>query len=187
MKIGIAGPVTINLLRGLEDRSGLPHGYPHPPLSALVNGLWDRGHELVVYTTSTNLPEMQIVRAPRLTLCIARREPQAARDLFRSERCDLVKLMKNHPAEILNAHWGYEFGWAALDTGIPTLVTLRDHASTILRYMPDLYRVMRWLMNSYVVRRAPYLSTNSQYLYELLPSHHRQKARVIQNFYPAEL
>lgn len=187
MKIGIAGPVSLRLLKGLGSESGLPVGYEHPPMSALVNALLECGHEVTVFTTSTGLDAPAVFGAANLNVCVARREPRAARDLFRSEREDLVKLMKSYTPDILNAHWSYEFAWAALDSGIPTVVTLRDHALTVLKYRINSYKLLRLFMNYYVINRAKYLSTNSDYLFQRLSLRHRQKARVIRNFFPSEL
>lgn len=83
----------------------------------------------------------------------------------------------------MNAHWSYEFAWAALDSQRPTLVTVRDHAWAILRYSPDAYRVMRLLMNAIVLRRARCLTANSAYLRERLPQRLQSSTVVIPNFY----
>lgn len=187
MRIGIAGPVSLRLLRGFENESRLPIGYEHPPMSALVNAFLDRGHDVTVFTTSVGLTEPVVYAASGLRVCIARRERRAARDLFRSERKDLVSLMKEYPTDIVNAHWSYEFAWAALDSGIPTLVTLRDHARTVFKYRRNSYKFFRLLMNYYVLSRATFLSTNSPYLFQRLNRRHRLKAKVIHNFFPKEI
>ncbi|GAG07432.1 unnamed protein product, partial [marine sediment metagenome] len=142
----------------------------------------------VAYTTSTGISQPVVYEGKNLTTCIARRrERHAARDLFKSERKDLVELMRSFPVNVINAQWSYEFAWAAVDSGIPTLVTLRDHALAILKYHFDGYRFMRLIMNYIVLRRARYLSTNSQYLFDLLSKKNRKKACIIPNFYSKAL
>jgi L-malate glycosyltransferase len=189
MKIGIAGPMTLRLLDfDLEDKNNIPVGYDSPMTSMLVNALIKRGNSVVAYTTSTGIHEPVVYEGKDLTLCIGRRrELHAARDLFGLERKDLVDLMLSHPVDIINAQWSYEFSWAALDTGIPTIVTLRDHALTILRYRIDPYRFLRLIMNHIVLWKARYLSTNSQYLYNCLNSRNKKKARIITNFFSKNL
>ena len=184
MIIGIAGPMTLELLKKeLPENIELPSGYPFPMTAMLVNGLIERGYRVIAFTTSKGIQEPLVLHGHKLTLCIARWQPHAARDLFYSERKDLLMLMKNHQADIINAQWSYEFAWAAISAKVPCLITLHDHAMTILRYQTDPYRFMRLIMNYIVLKKACHLSTNSQYLFNLLSKKNKQKARVIPNFY----
>ncbi|MDD5369036.1 MAG: glycosyltransferase [Anaerolineaceae bacterium] len=184
MKIGIAGPMSLRLLESdIRNRPELPVGYPAPIISMLINGLMERGHKVVAFTTSVGIHEPVVLKDVRLTICIAPREPHAARDLFKSERQGLLRLMQAFPVDLINAHWSYEFAWAALDTGMPVLVTLHDHALTILRYQLDAYRLMRWMMNGIVLNRARYLSANSQYMYDLLNRRDKRKTRITPNYF----
>jgi glycosyltransferase involved in cell wall biosynthesis len=91
--------------------------------------------------------------------------------------------MRDYPVDILNAHWSYEFAYAALEAGLPSLVTLHDHALTVLRYARDPYRFVRLLMNYSVLSKAQYLSANSPYLYSRLSERNKKKTRTIPNFY----
>ena len=188
MKIGIAGAMTLGLLNlPCELKRSLPIGYSFPMTALLVNALIKRDHEVVAFTTSLGIEDPIVVSDVNFTLCIAPRTPRSGRNLFRVERQVLTDLMRRYPVEILHAHWSYEFAWAALDSRIPTLVTLHDHAWSILRYQFDAYRIMRLIMNYNVLSRSKYLSTNSQYLFSLLGKRDQKKARVIANFYSWEL
>ena len=189
MKIGIAGPMTLRLLNcNFRNANEIPIGYDFPMISMLINALLKRGHEVVAYTTSAGIGHSIVYRGENLIICIARRrERYAARDLFKSERKDLVELMRSCPVDIINAQWSYEFAWAALDSGIPTLVTLHDYALTILKYQFDGYRFMRLITNYIVLKEAQYLSANSQYLFNLLSKKNKRKTRVIPNFYARNL
>lgn len=187
MKIGVAGPMTLDLLNyDWQDRE-VPKSYAFPLISNMINALLERGHEVVAYTTSTSVKKPMVFQNENLTICVARREPHAARDLFKSERRDLEHLMKTHPAEIINAQWSYEFAWAALNSGCPSVVTVRDHATTILKYQPSPYRLMRWFMNRIVLGKAKHLFTNSEYLRDLLGKKQAPKISVVHNFYKPEL
>jgi glycosyltransferase involved in cell wall biosynthesis len=142
----------------------------------------------VAYTTSTGIKEPFICKDDRLTICIApRRDRHVARDFFKQERMFLRQLMTDYPADIINAHWTYEFALAALDTGLPTVVTIHDHAFTVLRYQFDPYRFMRLLMNYRTLHRARFMSTNSEYLWSLLSDRVKQKTIVIPDFYDSRL
>ena len=187
MKIGIAGPMTLRLLKFDFSHKDIPIGYDFPMISMLINGLLSRGFKVVAYTTSVGIESPVVFESEDLTICIARRNPHAARDLFKSERIDLKYLMKKYSVDIINAHWSYEFAWSAIDTGIPTLVTLQDHAFTIFKYQFDPYRLIRLIMNYIVLKKAKYLSTNSKYLFNKLAEIYKAKSRVINNFYTKEL
>lgn len=187
MKIGIAGAMSLDLLQIDYKGAKPPKGYPFPFISHIINALIDQGHQVVAYTTSEGIKEPQVFEGKNLTLCVGRREAHAGRDMFKSERQDLVELMQKYPADIINAQWSYEFAWAAVDSGLPTVVTLRDHAYTIMRYNFDVFRVMRWLMNNIVIRKAKYLITNSEYLKSLLSKTNQRKVEVVNNFYPKGL
>ena len=185
MIIGIAGPMTLKLLDfDFQSQNNIPIGYDSPMISMLINSILKRGHKVVAYTTSIGIDKPVAYKGKNLTFCIGRRrERHAARDLFRFERGDLVDLMGRYPVDIINAQWSYEFAWAAIDSGIPTIVTLRDHAMTIFRYQTDPYRFIRLIMNYIVLTKAKYLSVNSKYLYDKLDTPKKRRARIIPNFY----
>ena len=184
MKIGIAGPMSLPLLQSyLYTESPSLRGYPAPIISFLIEGLLRRGHDVSAFTTSEYINSNTTIKGKKLTIHIIKRRPHAGRRLFRAERLDLKRAMKLESLEILNAHWSYEFGWAAVDSGIPCIVTLRDHAQTVLKYQQDFYRVMRYIMDKIVIHKSQYLSTNSKYLFNLLSEKDQAKTIVIPNFY----
>jgi len=185
MKIGVAGPMSLKLLDfDFKDRTVIPEGYNFPLISLFINALLRRGHEVVAYTTSRGIDRPVIYEGKPLTVCIARKRPcRVGRDLHRYERRGLVELMRRFRADIIHAHWSYEFAWAALDSGIPSLVTLHDHAPTIFKFFLDPYRFTQLIMNWVVMRKADYTSVVSEYLYGLLGEREKRKARIITNFY----
>ena len=188
MRIGIAGPMSLDLLKEyLPSGAKLPQGYPFPMISVLIKEIIKRGYHVTAYTTSENIDQPIVFKCEKLTLCIARRKPHSGRNLFVSERSDLLKLIKENPVDVINAQWSYEFAWAAIDSGIPTLVTLQDHAYTILKYQFDAYRIVRLLMNYIILGKAKYLISNSEYLYNLLSEVNKKKTIIIPNFYNEEI
>jgi glycosyltransferase involved in cell wall biosynthesis len=55
--------------------------------------------------------------------------------------------LKNSEADIVHVHWTYELAFAAIKSGKwPLLVTAHDAPLTILRYMPDAYRLVHAVM-----------------------------------------
>jgi glycosyltransferase involved in cell wall biosynthesis len=185
MKIGIAAPVPLHLLDIDFKGKSIPDTNNRVPItSLLINALLQKGHEIVVYTTSYKIAEPVVIESDRATICVAPFTPHPGRDFFKLIRQNLIQLMNKYPADIINAHWSYEYAWAALDTNIPVVVTVRDHAFTILKYHLIPFRVVRWLMNSIVLSRAKELTTNSHYLFELLSKSEQKKTTIIHNFYP---
>ncbi len=189
MKIGIAGPVSLGLLAyPNEPPSDLPGCHEAPIIAALVNALLARGHQVVVFTLSPEVTDSYVFASPELVVCVARqRRRRRSRDLYRIERTGLIELMRSHPVDVINAHWSYDYAWAALDSGAPTLVTVRDHARTIFLHAPDAFRLVRLFMNGHVLRKAKHLSANSEYLKGRLSSSQRHRTRVIHNFYSHSL
>lgn len=186
MHIGIAGPMSLDLLRPhLPPGSGLPEGYPFPLISQMVSELLHRGHEVTAYTTSTDIREPFIVSNRPFTLCVVPSRPRhRAKTLFRQEIDGLVNAMRAHPCDLVHAQWTYEFASAALASGLPSLVTVHDWATAILLQHRDAYRLVRWGMNAFTVRQATHLTAVSPYLWEHLPRAARQRTTVIPNFVP---
>lgn len=188
MKVGIAGPMTLRLLDfDFQSQGQPPIGYDFPMTALLVNAMIRRGHQVVAFTTSIGLTEPVIYSREDLVICVAPRGPHPGRNLFRFERRALTQMMNRHPVDVLHAHWSYEFAWAALDTGLPTLVTVHDHAWSVLRYQFNAYRLVRLLMNYVVLRRAVHLSAVSPHIYGHLSRNIRERTRVIPNFYSRPL
>ncbi|UZR93202.1 glycosyltransferase family 4 protein [Chondrinema litorale] len=188
MKIGIAGPMSIDLLDFDFNGESVPEGYKFPMTSALVNGVLKKGHEVVAFTTSRGISEPVVFESDKLTICVAPTPEHPLRSpLFASTRKELYNLMIKYKVDVIHALWTYEFPWAAIDTGLPVVVTLQDHASTILKYDMSLYRFMRWCMNYIVLKKAKYLVANSQYMYDLLIKEEQTKASIINNFYSHDM
>ncbi len=188
MKIGIAGPISLNLVKHNFKNVTFPQSYDFPLIAFFVNVLLYRGFEIIIYTTSVEINEPSVFESDQLTICIApRRKTHVARDFFKVERKNLLNLMLKYKGDIIHANWSYEFAWAAIDTKIPTLVTLHDHALTILKYSFDPYRFIRFIMDKIVLGKARYLSANSEHIFELLPQKYKSRARIINNFYTPDL
>jgi L-malate glycosyltransferase len=183
MKIGIAGLMSLGLLNIDYKNRRVPEGIPFPMISHLVNGILKSGYKVVCYTLSEGIDEPVVFEDENITVCVAKRSNHPGRNFFKSERSQLVELMRQYPADIIGAHWSYEFAWAALDSGIPTVVTLHDHATTILKYMFDPFRIVRWMMNFVVLSKAKHLITNSEYLLNTLSKRDQAKAVIVNNFF----
>lgn len=199
MKIGIAGHIaTDSIARFLDgDTAGLPRGYYGAPLlGTLIGGLLERGHSIVAYTTSSDMPASSRRSASgdrfKITYCAAR--PRAFRysdgrwgraaDAFKHERAALSQAMQDDAPDLVHAHWSYEFAMAAIESGLPHLVTCHDAPQVVLRYTPNLYRLVRYFMARRVLRQAQHLTAVSPYLQQMLVGYARVPIEVVPNPLP---
>lgn len=199
MKIGIAGHIaTDSIARFLDgDTAGLPRGYYGAPLlGTLIGALLERGHSIVAYTTSSDMPHGARVSASgerfRITYCAAR--PRAFRyskghwgraaDAFKLERAALSQAMQDDVPDLVHAHWSYEFALAAIESGLPHLVTCHDAPQVVLRYAPNLYRLVRYFMARRVLKQARNLTAVSPYLQQMLAGYAGAPIEVVPNSLP---
>lgn len=202
MRIGLAGPIsTENIAQLLDgDIGGLPRGYVGAPLFGnLIGALLKRGHSIVAYTTSSDMPPSSRVSASgdrfKITYCSAR--PHAfqyskghwgrAADAFRQERATLSQAMQNDAPDLVHAHWSYEFALAAIKSGLPNLITCHDAPQVVLRHAPTLYRLVRYFMARHVLKQAQHLTAVSPYLKQKIEGYARVPINVVPNPLPAHL
>ena len=150
---------------GDRDRANGIVGYRGIPVTELARALVDAGLEVEIATIAEEVETPMTLEGDRLRLHIApMRARHRARDGFRRERDWLERLIRASEANVVHAHWTYEFAWAALDSGRPAIVTAHDAPLTGLRWYPDAYRAVRAAM-AYVVRsRVQTLTAVSPYL-----------------------
>lgn len=166
MKIGIAGPISVELLSDLLDsEAALPSTYAFPLLANYARALWDRGHDVTVFALSRDVERPVVFSGERIRIHVGRyRNAGRARDFFKVERHDLIGAMRASGCDVIHAHWTYEFALAALRSGIPTLVTAHDAPLKVLALHHDAYRLVRYLMSTKVARTAPTMTCVSPYV-----------------------
>lgn len=200
MKIGIAGHIaTDSIARFLDgDTAGLPRGYYGAPLlGTLIGELLERGHSIVAYTTSTDIAASTRATASgerfKITYCAAR--PRAFRysngrwgraaDAFKHERVALGQAMQDDAPDLVHAHWSYEFALAAIESGLPHLVTCHDAPQVVLRHAPNPYRLVRYFMARRVLSKAKHLTAVSPYLKQKIECYAYAPISVVPNPLPA--
>jgi len=174
--IGISGPILVTeFTEFIEDSSrhdeAIPTGLGGTAVNLIAKGLLARGYKLVIFTLDTSVNEEVILDGPQLRICVGPFRSRAryqAMDMFCAERSYLAQAALREKPDIIHAHWTYEFALGALDSGIPTLITVRDWAPTILRFYKNAYRSLRYLMDWWTFRRAQNLSANSYYIQKLI-------------------
>lgn len=162
---------------------GLPAGYVGAPFMAtLAAGLLGRGHRVTVVSTCTELPlhlhEGVSRRSGALELRYVPMRPRAWRpngwrpghilDLFRFERKVMGEALSRIQPDIVHAHWAYEFAWAAIDSGLPHVVTCHDSPFRVARHyrgwMLGGYRRVKAWMAWHALRRAGCVTTVSPHM-----------------------
>ncbi|MBN9205440.1 glycosyltransferase family 4 protein [Methylibium petroleiphilum] len=182
MRIAILGPFTGSSLASsfsFPEGTQLPDGYLGAPLmAAYARALVNRGHTVAAITSDkSSFPGAG--RAPsfkafdgqglRAYFCPERIKGfrpanghvGKALDLFSFERRGMMAAIADFAPDVVHAHWTYEFAWAALDSGFPTVVTAHDSPWKVLKLMPDLYRALRFGMARRVIPRCRYLTAVS--------------------------
>lgn len=171
LHIGIAGHIsTESIARFIDgDASSLPVGYGGAPfLGTLIGELLACGHQVSAYTTSANLPLdlLQPIMAQgerfKIYYCPARKHSVRMNgwhlgrivDYFRLERRYLAQAIRKDNPDVVHAHWTYEFAMAAMESGIPYLVTAHDDPTEVLKLYKNVYRFGRYLMARRVLRHA---------------------------------
>jgi len=181
MRIALVGPFNGPSLSAAfsfaEAGRALPAGYPGAPLmTTLAKALVERGHDVAAISTDYSSPiaelePFRVYRSAGLQAYFCPQRPHSFRsafgrrgralDFFRYERDCLRAAIADYAPEVVHAHWTYEFVWAALDCGFPTLATAHDSPLKVLRFMPSLYRLFRYLMARRVLARCRHLTAVS--------------------------
>jgi glycosyltransferase involved in cell wall biosynthesis len=163
----------------------------------LIGALLERGHSITAYTTSSDVPMSDRVTATgdrfKITFCPARKRAfrygdghwGRAADAFKLERAALSLAMQVDAPDLVHAHWSYEFALAAIESGLPHLVTCHDAPQVVLRYSPDLYRLVRYFMARRVLKQAQHLTAVSPYLRQMLEGYAQAPIEVVPNPLPA--
>jgi len=169
MKIAVLGPCRpAEFVSDLElDQALTPEGLGGTPINDLVRGLLDSGHDVDLISSSMDLTSVWRAKGPRLSMSIVPHRARArdrAIDLFQSERAFMAAELARSDADVVSAHWSYEFGWVGVTSGKPCVLSVHDAPLTILRNLPDPYRVLRTLMAYRVRLSASTVTAVSPYL-----------------------
>lgn len=204
MRIGILGPVSTDSVAHLLPP--LPPGTVRgvssaPVLGTLIESLLDLGHEVVAYTLvhAEMLPEpVQRFGSGRFALvqCQGRAHtfrfsggrPGRALDGFHVERQRLLEAMSADRLDVVHAHWLYEYAAAALDQAdAPSVITAHDDPWRVLRHMPSLYRLGRFLLARRVMLRATEITAVSPTLARRIARFAGRPVEVVANPLPGSL
>lgn len=189
LHIGVAGPCSPKeFAHDLgAARADLPDGLGGTPVNHLVRALLDLGFRVSVATLDPTVEEgaSHAYAGDQLTLHVGPyRRRRRARDRFAVERLAIRTALAQSSPDAISAHWSYEFALGAIESGHPTMVTVRDVPREILRHQPTPYRWVRWLMHREAMRRATAVAFNSEYTRTALRHRRWSTGPVLPNVLP---
>ncbi|MES2987765.1 MAG: glycosyltransferase [Pseudomonadota bacterium] len=167
MKVLLAGPLETAALGAATgiDLTGLPAATAQTPIAPLAAGLIRAGHQVEIVTLDPDVSQTKVYhRGPlKLTFCPVRGAPRyrarvRSRDLFAVEIRHLEAVMRQSDADIIHAHWTYEYAEAAIRSGRPMIATMHDLGWNCLFIFRDAYRFMRLLMKYRVMLRLKHVT-----------------------------
>ena len=199
MKIVLMGPIsTAGITPYLYESPPVdfPSGTGGAPLMAtLIGALLEQGHEVCAITcggfwaTRDNKPVS--IKGERFEFhCVPiRRHSMRPRnghigrilDMYAYERRLLSEVLTQIRPDFVHAHWTYEYGMVAIDSGFPYLITAHDDPVVVLKLFRNIYRSIRYLMARNVLRRATAISAVSQDLQNRLASFTKRPIEVVPN------
>jgi L-malate glycosyltransferase len=201
LHVGIAGPIATCDVAHLLDHPGhLPSAMQGASLLvSLIEELLTRGCKVSAFTVEPSLaprPDNIVCGfGERFTLYYVPIRHRSMRfenglcgrilDLYALERKALVAAIRRAAPDVVHAHWQYEYGWAAIDSGLPHVVTCHDSPWLVLRMLPNAYRFGRLLMARHVLRRASIVTAVSPYLVGAVRAMSRASVELVPNPLPA--
>jgi L-malate glycosyltransferase len=142
-------------------------GFRGTPVTELARALIEAGRPVEICTLAPGLGAPVTLEGPMLKMTLLPRRSPArhfVKDLYLDERRQIEAVLKRSDAEIIHAHWTYEFAWAASSDPRPLVVTAHDAPLTIFRHQPDAYRAVRVLVAIIVRSKIRNLTAVSPYL-----------------------
>jgi L-malate glycosyltransferase len=146
MNIALCAPIDIHALARFmgQDTRRIAPGLICTVTTALIIDLMRRGYSVTVYTLSNDLPDEVLYDWGRLRIFVGTN--RRFRYLYRPQVAYLKRVIKADAPRFVHAHWTYEFALGALGSGIPTITTIHDLPWNVLRYVHDIYQVVRLIM-----------------------------------------
>lgn len=167
MKIAIAGPIETGSLGAALciDMRHLPRGQGAAPTVPLAAELVRQGFDTHIVTLDAliNEPVTYEFGKLKVTYVPLRAPPQyrhrdRMKDLFGREIRLLTEAIQATGADVVNAHWTYEYAEATVRCRLPHVVTMHDLGWDYLLIYRDVYRAMRLMMKYRVMPRIRHMT-----------------------------
>lgn len=140
-------------------------GVTATPVTPLAREWLALGNEVSVFCLDPSVPDSYILRGERLVIHVLprRRFRLSAFDNYATERQLIRNAVAQEKPEVLSAQWSYEHALAALDTGLPTVVTCHDTPWRYAWISKTLFMSYHVAIAALVFHRARYLVAVSPY------------------------
>jgi len=163
----LCGPAEpANILDNTQGNK-LPIGLGGVPVNSLARALIAQGWKVTVVTTSKHVSEVWRYQSKECDISVLpfRDSPKKyILDGYAQERAYLTSEINLSGADIVHAHWTYEFALASLESNKPVLVTAHDSPLTVLKIMKDVYRLERYFLALKVRAQTRHLTAVSPIL-----------------------
>lgn len=189
-KICISGPVWTNDLFGKKNL--LPRGsFGAPHLSRLIKEFSNNFHEVSVVTLSNDIKKTKIfkIRNINIIYCPLRKHSfrfngkylGRAIDFFYQEIKSIKKAYEIIQPDLILSNWAYEYSYAAYKSKFRYIMVNQDIPHIVLKYIPNLYRLIRSFMSVIVLKNSKNIITPSIYAKIQTQKYTSSKIRVIGN------
>jgi len=195
MKITILGPIHTEDLHSVikkKDIPSLPKDNHVSVLAQIVLGLLELDHHVTIITLSKNVnKKITIYKNKKLTIyyCPERKRTFRFNNGSIGKAVDFwyheIKFMKQaiqlDKPDIINAHWIYEYAFAAIFSKEKYLITTRDIPHKIFKYQTTLYRLIRFIMGCISLMIAKNINAASYYAKHETQKYTNTTIKVIPN------
>jgi len=209
--IGVLAPIELAEFREYLSRGALD-AFPHKilgatPVNLLCKELLRRGRRLAIFSLHPAVTAEHVFEGDSLRIYLGPCKASSVMNGFRRERRFIIDRIAREELGCLHAHWTYEYALAAIDTGLPHVVTAHDAPINCFRqnliFSPDrryvqqsYYRITRnnifWIARTLlayrVIRKAQRLVAVSPYVADHLHQYRftTKQVEVIPNGIPSE-
>ena len=180
MKVAYLGPFKNVFLKEFipslsdEDISASPGMGGHGLIELVIERLQTGKETAVITLDIANLGKPIIRNGPICELySFPKRIHKSLLDLFITERNHIASAIKDVAPDIVHAHWTAEYALAAMDLGIPYVITSHDHPQDVLRFLGIRYLPL-YFLSIYIIKRAKVISSVSGYVSEYINSLRRK-------------
>ena len=171
MKIAILGPVTSKDFYSLikkKDKKNLPKGHGPSHLSNLALSLVEYGHTVSVISLSEDIANNKVIISKnknlKLYFCPLRKSLFRLRGLlYHKEVKYLAQAIEIDNPDLVHANWIYEYAFAAEKSKKKYILTNHDIPHVILKYQKTLFRIFRFFMGYFSLKKAKIITTPSKY------------------------
>src|SRR5215469_11491650 len=128
--IGVLAPIELSEFRDYLSRGALDN-FPYKirdatSVNLLCKELLRRGKRLAIFSLHPSVTSEHFFEGDRLRIYLGPSKPSSVINGFRSERRFLTDRIARENLSCLHAHFTYEYALAAIDSGLPHVVTARD-------------------------------------------------------------